>query len=95
MAMSIQTGACAAHASLVGDAAAATCDPASNPQPGPECCAQLAAFAASGCACDPPTLALASIMGVSEAQIKGILRGASAACAAAGPPVAGPCFEAC
>ena len=93
MAMSLQTGPCAAHAALVGNAASSGC--AGQPNPGPECCAQLSAFAAAGCACDAPTLSLASAMGVSEAQIKGVLRGASAACAATGPPVSGPCFDAC
>ena len=75
-----------------------TCEAlASLAPPSPDCCAQLAAFAGDGaCACDAATLSMAALMGVTEAAIKGVLRGASAVCAkAGGPAVAGPCFDAC
>lgn len=99
LAMGLQSGPCSSQAALLdtaADTANQTCESlAAGPAPGPDCCAQIAAFASASCACDASTLAMAGMMGVSEAQIKGVLRGASATCKAEGPVVSGPCFEAC
>jgi hypothetical protein len=99
MAMGLQSGPCAAHATLLtgpsaGDAASAACETFTAPL-GAECCAVLSSFASAGCACDGPTLSLAALAGVSDAAIKGVLRGASKACQAEGLTVAGPCFDTC
>jgi hypothetical protein len=99
MALALQTGACASESSRLASAAGVaskSCDAlAADPAPSPDCCASIAALASAGCACDAATLAAAALMGVSDATIKGLLRGASAGCKAAGPAVAGPCFDAC
>lgn len=98
--MGLQSGPCASQAAVMKDAEgvnAQACGAlASLASPSADCCAQLAAFSSASCACDAATLAMASLMGVTEGQIKGILKGASAVCPkAGGPAVTGPCFEAC
>jgi len=57
------------------------------------CCADVAAFAAAGCACDARTLALAELAGVSRSEASAAVALATAACPAREVKVVDACAK--